>query len=65
MLIDRQQDILGAARAAHQDTDRNADHGGERKAGDEPHQRIECMVRQCAIQCQPHEGRGDSFQRRK
>ena len=59
----RQQDIFGAPRAAHQDADGHADQGREREAGRQPRQRIERVMRQHAADRQPREHRRNGFQR--
>ena len=45
----RQEDVLGAARAPHRDADRDARDGREREAGAEPDQRVERVMRQDAV----------------
>ena len=62
---ERQQHILGEARAAHGDADHDAGQGGQREAGNQPQQRVERMMRQHARCGQPHEGGGHDLQRRK
>jgi len=61
----RQQNVLGASRAAHHDADSDAEHRRQREAGDETHDRIESMMRQHTADRQPREGRSDRFQRRE
>ena len=62
---ERQQDIFGASRPPHKDADRHSGQRRERETGGETNERVQGVMRQNAIECEPHEHGGDGFQRRE
>ncbi|HYW61120.1 MAG TPA: hypothetical protein VE909_11375 [Xanthobacteraceae bacterium] len=62
---ERKEDVLGAARAAHDDSDRHARKCRDGKAGEQAHQRVECVVRQNSRDREARERGRDCLERRK